>query len=66
LLVFDRIPATSGVAANRSWDPRRVRFSLPAWFNEEELAPHDLGAYKGRLYVGQTGRVLVLPDIFVE
>jgi hypothetical protein len=66
LLVFNQIPATSGVAADRIWDPRTVRFSLPAWFNEEELAPHDLGAYKGRLYVGQTGRVLVLPDIFVQ
>jgi hypothetical protein len=66
LLVFNQIPATSGVAADRIWDPRTVRFSLPAWFNEEELAPHDLGAYQGRLYVGQTGRVLVLPDIFVQ
>jgi hypothetical protein len=66
LLVFNQIPATSGVAADRIWDPRTVRFSLPAWFNEEELSPHDLGAYQGRLYVGQTGRVLVLPDIFVQ
>jgi hypothetical protein len=66
LLVFNQIPTTSGVAADRIWDPRTVRFSLPAWFNEEELSPHDLGAYQGRLYVGQTGRVLVLPDIFVQ
>ena len=64
LLVWSGVPTTSGVAATTTWDPRTVRFSLPAWFNEEELTPHDLGAYQGRLYIGQTGRVLVLPDIF--
>ncbi len=64
LLIFDGVPMTSGVAAKTAWDPRDVRFSLPAWFNEEALVPHDLGAYEGRLYVGQTGRVLVLPDFF--
>jgi hypothetical protein len=66
LLVFDGIPTTSGVAARMIWDPRTVRFSLPAWFDEEQLTPHDLGAYQGRLYVGQTGRTLVLPDIFTK
>ena len=64
LLVFHGVPTASGAAATTTWDPRSVRFSLPLWFNEEELAPHDLGAYQGRLYVGQTGRILVLPDIF--
>jgi hypothetical protein len=64
LLVWSGIPTTSGVAATTTWDPRTARFSLPAWFNEDELTPHDLGAYQGRLYIGQTGRVLVLPDIF--
>jgi Fibronectin type III domain len=66
LLVFDGVPETSGVAAATIWDPRTVRFSLPTWFNDEELTPHDLGAYQGRLYVGQTGRILVLPDIFAK
>ena len=66
LLVFDGVPTTSGIAAMTTWDPRTVRFSLPAWFNEQELTPHDLGAYGGRLYVGQTGRILVLPDIFAK
>jgi hypothetical protein len=66
LLVFDGIPKVSGAAAITTWDPRTARFSLPAWFNDEELAPHDLGAYAGRLYVGQTGRVLVLPDVFAK
>src|ERR1019366_9413378 len=31
LLVFDPVPAASGVAATTSWDPREARFSLPAW-----------------------------------
>jgi hypothetical protein len=66
LLVFRGIPMVSGAAATTTWDPRTVRFSLPSWFNEQELTPHDLGAYQGRLYVGQTGRILVLPDIFAE
>jgi hypothetical protein len=66
LLVFHGIPTVSGAAATTTWDPRTVRFSLPAWFNTEELAPHDLGAFEGRLYVGQTGRILVLPDIFAR
>ena len=66
LLVFDGVPETSGTAAATIWDPRTVRFSLPTWFNDEELTPHDLGAYQGRLYVGQTGRILVLPDIFAK
>jgi hypothetical protein len=64
LLVFHGVPTTSGASAMTTWDPRTVRFSLPAWYDEEELTPHDLGAYQGRLYVGQTGRILVLPDIF--
>ncbi len=64
LLVFDGVPTSSGAKATTTWDPRTAPFSLPAWFNEQELAPHDLGAYQGRLYVGQTGRILVLPDIF--
>jgi hypothetical protein len=64
LLVFRGIPKASGAAATTTWDPRAVRFSLPTWFNDEELTPHDLGAYQGRLYIGQTGRILVLPDIF--
>ena len=63
LLVFEGIPTTS-VAADRSWDPRTVRFSLPGWYDGEQLAPYAIGAYAGRLYVAQTGRVLVLPDIF--
>jgi hypothetical protein len=66
LLVFKGVPSTSGVAATMTWDPRTVRFSLPTWFNEQELTPHDLGAYQGRLYVGQTGRILVMPDIFAR
>jgi hypothetical protein len=66
LLVFDGVPTASGVAATTVWDPRNVRFSLPAWFDEEQLTPHDIGAYQGRLYVGQTGRTLVLPDIFTK
>ena len=66
LLVFTGVPTTSGVAATTTWDPRAVRFSLPSWFDEEQLTPHDLGAYQGRLYVGQTGRILVLPDIFAK
>ena len=66
LLVFAGIPTTSGAPAVATWDPRSVRFSLPSWFNEEELTPHDIGAYRGRLYVGQTGRILVLPDIFAR
>jgi hypothetical protein len=64
LLVFDPVPLESGAAATTIWDPRTTRFSLPAWFNGQELAPHDLGAYAGRLYVGQTHRILVLPDLF--
>lgn len=64
LLVFKGIPTVSAVAPTTHWDPRSVRFSLPPWFNEEELTPRDLGAYQGRLYIGQTGRILVLPDIF--
>jgi hypothetical protein len=64
LLVFDPIPETNGAPATVSWDPRTETFSLPAWFNAQELAPHDLGAYGGRLYVGQTSRILVLPDLF--
>jgi hypothetical protein len=64
LLVFDPVPAASGVAATTSWDPREARFSLPAWFNAQELAPRDLGAYAGRLYIGQTSRILVVPDFF--
>jgi hypothetical protein len=64
LLVFDPMPAASGVAAATSWDPRTARFSLPAWFNAQELTPRDLGAYGGRLYVGQTSRILVVPDFF--
>ena len=64
LLVFDSIPETSGSPATQSWDPRTATFSLPSWFNVQELAPHDLGAYGGRLYVGQTSRILVLPDLF--
>jgi hypothetical protein len=66
LLVFDPIPTAPGAAAARAWDPRTVSFSLPSWFNAQELAPHDIGAYQGRLYVGQTGRILVMPDIFGE
>jgi hypothetical protein len=64
LLVFDPVPGTSGTAAARAWDPRTVTFSLPQWYSAQELTPHDVGAYGGRLYVGQTGRVLVMPDIF--
>lgn len=64
LLVFATVPTTSGAAAATSWDPRTARFSLPGWFDPNQLAPHDVGAYGGRLYVGQTDRVLVLPDIF--
>jgi NHL repeat len=64
LLVFAAVPATNGAAATASWDPRVARFSLPAWFDVNQLAPHDVGAYGGRLYVGQTDRVLVMPDIF--
>ncbi len=63
LLVFQGIPA-SGAAASRAWDPRATRFSLPAWYDGEQLKPQDVGAFGGRLYVGQTGRVLVLPDFF--
>jgi hypothetical protein len=66
LLIFNRIPTTSGAAADLIWDPRTVRFSMPTWYNEQGLAPRDLGAYQGRLYIGQTGRVLVVPDLFVH
>jgi hypothetical protein len=64
LLVFDPVPTASSVAATLGWDPRAATFSLPAWFSTQELAPRDLGAYQGRLYVGQSGRILVMPDIF--
>jgi hypothetical protein len=63
LLVFQGIP-TSGAAAARAWDPRTTRFSLPAWYDGAQLKPLDVGAFGGRLYVGQTGRILVLPDFF--
>jgi hypothetical protein len=64
ILVFDPVPTASGTAASRAWDPRTEHFSLPAWFETDTLAPNDIGAYGGRLYVGQLGRILVVPDIF--
>ena len=63
LLVFQGIPS-SGAAASRAWDPRTTRFSLPDWYDGEQLKPLDIAAFGGRLYVGQTGRILVLPDFF--
>jgi hypothetical protein len=64
VLVFKQIPTANGTPADWSWTPAATRFSLPTWFNGRELAPRDLGAYQGRLYVGQTGKVLVVPDFF--
>ncbi len=67
LLVFAGIPTTSGAPAVATWDPRSVRFSLPSWFNEHEFDALPIsGPTGGRLYAGQTGRILVLPDIFAD
>jgi hypothetical protein len=35
---------------------------LPSWIDTQPLVAHDIGAYDGRLYVGQLGRTLVVPD----
>jgi hypothetical protein len=64
LLIWNSIPTSSSTPADSSWDPTNFMFSLPSYYNSNALVPENVSSCGGRLYVNQTDRALVLPDIF--
>lgn len=66
LLIYNAIPTSNGVAADKIVDTRTLfKFQLPTWFDTSILTPGYLGYSAGKLYLGMYERILIVPaDIF--